>query len=280
MSGVREGAAAAAIAWRWLACAALVACVLFAWGGRAAAAGSLNEAQARFNAGEYDSVLRLAGPLLDDETLPRADRAEALRLYGLALYFQNRHDEADAALFEFLKLEPEARLDPTLVPPEGIAFFEGVRARHAGELAAYRPRPRRRGHVLVSLIPVAGQFQNGERGKGWALGVTEGLLLATHVTTYFMLVEACDKVTGVCEDEGVARSLRTVNIVAGVALVGVAIYGVADGYLGWKRREADFEGGGGGSLTIGVSTGVGVGAGAGAVAGTGAGFGLSVSGTF
>jgi hypothetical protein len=216
---------------------------------------ALAEAQAHFAAGEYAEVAPLAEPITQDETLPRADRAEAWRLIGLSYFFLGRADDADRALVEFLKLEPDAHLDPSLVPPDGVAFFEGVRARHAGELRRYRPRPKR-SSVVVALIPPAGQFENGQKAKGWALGVTEGLLLATNVTTYFILKDMCNANDGTCGDAcdpskescaskdatATARTLQTVNLASGVLLIGVVVYGSIDGYLGWKKEGERLEG--------------------------------------
>jgi tetratricopeptide (TPR) repeat protein len=197
---------------------------------------SIARAQAHFNAGEHAEAAGILEPLFDDETLPRADRAETYRLYGLSLFFLGRRDEADAMLFEFLKLEPEARLDPALVPPDGIAFFEGVRSRHASELRAYRKKPKRR-HVIVSFLPPFGQFQNDEDGKAWSFATIELLLLATHVTTYFILEDQCHE-DFTCDDTGNANTLKTVNLVSGVAFLATVAYGAYDGYSGFRRRSA------------------------------------------
>lgn len=223
-----------------------------------AAVGVLGEAQARFNAAEYEEVIRLCTPLLDDETLPAADRAEVFRLLGLSRFFVGDRDGADEALLAYLKLEPDARLDPATVPPDGIAFFEGVRARHATELARLRPRPRRRGHVIVSLLPPFGQFQNEEPAKGWAFGVAEGLLLTVNVTTYVMLRRACSEVDLTCDDADTADALRTVNLVSGGLFVGMVLYGAWDGYRTFRRRERALDvdvalGSGGGVLSVATS---------------------------
>jgi len=225
---------------------ALVLAVLLAMAPGAAhaggAIGALGEAQASFNAGDYYKAAELVAPLLDEESISRADRATALRLYGLALYFLGKRDDADAALLEYLKLEPEAHLDPALVPPDGIAFFEDVRSRHAVELRRYKPRPRWRDSAVVSVIPLFGQLQNGDKAKGWALIATEGILAVTTVTTYVMFRRLCDNgLGGTCSDEGTAKAARTVNLVSGGLLLGVVVYGVIDGAYGYGRRKQAFE---------------------------------------
>lgn len=200
--------------------------------------GALGQAQAHLLAGEYAEATRLARPIARDDRVARPDRAEAWRIYGLALYLMGLEEEADAALFEYLKLEPDAHLDPALVPPEAIVFFEAVRARHAAELERYRPRPPpRRRFAALNLLPPAGQFQNRQPAKGWAIGLTEVALLATNVTTYVLLRDMCGVDCG--EDPSTARTLKTVNLISGGLFLGVVLYGVVDGFLVYRRQGAE-----------------------------------------
>jgi hypothetical protein len=230
---------------------ALVALALVSLAGLAPAlaagtVGALSEAQARLNAGDYYQARELTDPLLEDESVARGDRAEALRLNGLARFFLGDREGAEAALLEFLELEPEAHLDPALVPPVGIAFFEDVRARHAAEIARFVKKPKRRGYAVVNLLTPFGQFQNGEHAKAWALGATELLLASTAVTTYVWLRQHCDQKDDTCDPDDTARTMLTVNHTSFGLLVGVWLYGAIDGYLGWRRREAEL----GGSETV------------------------------
>lgn len=199
------------------------------------AVGQLAAAQAHLEAGEYAQAAQLAGTLARDPSLGKPDRAEAWRVYGMALFFMGLREEAEAALFEYLKLEPDAHLDPALTPPEAVVFFEEVRSRHAGDLARLRPRPRRTRYAALNLLPPAGQFQNRERVKGWALGITEGLLLATSITTYVLLDDLCSP-TDCGDDVGTARTLQTVNLVSGGLLVVAVGYGIIDGFLVYRRQ--------------------------------------------
>lgn len=216
---------------------ARVACADRPAGGSVDAASRLARAQDRLAQADYAGAAALAGALARDATmLACADRAEAFRIYGLALFFLRLPAEAEAALLEFLRLEPEAHLDPALVAPEAIVFFEDVRARHAGELATYKPRPRRRRYAALNLLPPLGQFQNGEPTKGWILAAAGGALLVTNVTTYVLLRRNCDDDTLVCSGGAdKARALRSVNLVSGALFWGVAAYGVVDGFLVHRR---------------------------------------------
>ncbi|MCA9678505.1 MAG: hypothetical protein KC464_25995, partial [Myxococcales bacterium] len=199
----------------------------------------LADARDALAAGDYDRVVALVTPI--DGPTP-ADRAEARRLLGLARFFLGDYPAAEAAFLDYLALDLDGRLDPALVPPEAVTFFEDVRSRHAAELAARRPRQRR--YWILNLVPVAGQIQNGERGKALALGGVELGLAATNLTTFLVLRSWCSREGFTCESShgdvpDTARKLRTVNYLSGAALVGVYLYGVWDGVRGYRRHRRE-----------------------------------------
>ena len=193
-------------------------------------AARLGEAQRRFAAGAYAQVLEITGPLLGDPTLGRADRAEAFRLQGLAMFLLGRPAEAEVALYQFLRLDPEAHLDPALVPPDAVTFMENVRARHEGELRALKPRPKKRRYRLLNLVPPFGQFQNGDSGKGYAIGAAELVFLATNISTYAVLARECAEDLTCSLDRSTASTLQRVNQISLGLLVGVYLYGMIDGF--------------------------------------------------
>lgn len=199
----------------------------------------LRDAAAALDAGAHQRAADLARGVVANPDVPATDRAEAWRLYGLASFFLEQHGAAEEAFLAYLKLDVDARLDPALVPPEAIVFFEDVRARHAAELRKYRPGPERRRYWALNLLPPAGQFQNRQPVKGWVLASAGGLALATNVGTYLVLRSWCDERTGVCKsgDEsraGPARTLRTVNTVSGMLFLGAIAYGVYDGFRNFR----------------------------------------------
>ncbi len=173
---------------------------------------------------------------------PLEDRAEAYRILGLSLFYQERFLEARAAFLEYLRSEPDAHLDPALVPPEAITLLEDVRARNLAEIEALRPKPKKKRYLLLNLVPGAGQFQNGDSTKGIVIAVGLGSLLTANIATYFWLKNNCDSETRVCgnpDDEGAskARDYQTVNQLAGFAAIGVYAYSIVDGYLGYRAAE-------------------------------------------
>ena len=68
-------------------------------------------------------------------------------------------------------------LDPALVRPEAVAFFDEVRARHRAELLAAYRKNRRPYYWALDLIPLAGQMQNRQWKKAIVFGAIELALL-------------------------------------------------------------------------------------------------------
>jgi hypothetical protein len=200
----------------------------------------LRDANTAASVGDWAKVGTIVKPLLRAQ-LPRGDRAEAHRLFALAAYFTGDTDLARDQFFEYLKLDLDARLDPTLYPPDVIAFFEGVKIKHAAELRALRPKQRR--WMVLNLLPPLGQFQNRQRTKAWILTGTLGTLAVANVTSYLLLKSWCKRVDGsegssvVCDDrENLAPKLQAVSVVTGIALVVTYVYGVYDGVTTFNRK--------------------------------------------
>ncbi|ACY14508.1 hypothetical protein [Haliangium ochraceum] len=203
------------------------------------AAAILRDAAGAMDEGAYQRAADLARGITANPSVPKPDRAEAWRIYGLASFFLEAFDEAERAFLTYLKLDVEGRLDPALVPPEAIVFFEDVRARHAAELHAFRPAPQRRRYRALNLLVPAGQFQNGHTTKGWVLTGLGSAALIANLSSYAVLRRWCDDDTRVCSSGGEsrtesARTLRTVNLVAGAVLFSTYLYGVIDGFARFR----------------------------------------------
>ncbi|HUS67951.1 MAG TPA: tetratricopeptide repeat protein [Kofleriaceae bacterium] len=204
----------------------------------------LVEAGAALAAGDHQRALALAAPARDDG--PAADRAEAWRITGVAHFFLGQQDAARADFAACLRLFPDATLDPALYPPEVLALFDSVRHDLAAELAAARPKPRRKRSAWLSVVPVVAQWQNGDTTKMWIVGSAITALAIANGTSFYLLHRWCDTSDGTC-DEGnpgedgysdhlpEARRARTVNVVSAVGLLGVITYSVVDGVLGYRR---------------------------------------------
>ena len=207
---------------------------------------ALRDANAAAVAGDWARVDVLVEPLLRRQ-LAVADLAEAHRLAGLANYFAQRLREAEAQFVAYLKIDLDAHLDPALYPPEVVAFFDDVRAQHAAELRALRPRPKR--YLLLNLVPPFGQFQNGDRVKGWVVAGMFGGFAIANVTGYLVLRHFCLHVSGPggssleCEQaanhDRAASAARTAEIVGAIGLVVTYIYGVYDGVTTYRQLDRE-----------------------------------------
>jgi len=200
-----------------------------------APASALHDANAAAAAGDWQKVAELAEPVTSSAST--VDRAEAFRLLGLAEFFSNRPASAERDFVAYLRLDVDGHLDPALYPPEAINFFNDVRARHAVEL---RRAPKR--YAVLTLLPPFGQFQNGERTKGWVIASLLAAFAVTNVTTYFVLRGWCHDSGNTCDASGTnhftaAQHLESINLAAGIALILTYAYGVYDGVSAYRARS-------------------------------------------
>jgi hypothetical protein len=200
---------------------------------------ALREANAAAGAGDWAKVAALTEPFTT-QSIAATDRAEAFRLHGLAAFFANQQAIAEHDFVAYLRLDLDGHLDPALYPPEAINFFNDVRARHAAELRALRPPPRR--YAALTLLPPFAQFQNGERTKGWVFAGLIAAFAVTNITTYFVIRSWCHDPGDTCDDSGTnhfraAQRLDTVNALAGVGLILTYAYSVYDGVRGYRLHS-------------------------------------------
>ncbi|MGC3998921.1 MAG: tetratricopeptide repeat protein [Anaeromyxobacter sp.] len=169
----------------------------------------LKRAKDRFEFGAYaDAAGTLRQLLSADPEMSDAEFIEAYRMLGIAQYHLGDLPQARAAFVNLLSYDPDYALDPFLVPPAIVEFFDRVKKEHEPALAPLRERRRalreqqrladdakrrllaeeaaRSGGTLTRTIRVeehhyifnwmplgAGQFQNGDRAKGTAIAVTQ-----------------------------------------------------------------------------------------------------------
>jgi hypothetical protein len=195
-----------------------------------------------FDFGDYQAVVEELRPLVDALELTRslpqkADRLEALRVYGIACTLTNRRTAAEGAFLLLLREEPSTRLNPALVRPEAVAFFDEVRARHRDELLSAYRQTRPRYYWVLDLVPVAGQFQNRQWKKGVIFGAVElGLLAATIVTGGLLNSWQGDTHTFDHHERAYEPLKYTNNICFGV-LLGVTAAGLVDAFVVGSQRQ-------------------------------------------
>jgi len=193
-----------------------------------------------FEYGQYAEVLERAVARIDRGRLEEATLVELHKLAGLAAFNLGRREEATRHLRALLRLDPDFGLDPFVVPPPAIAFFEEQRRDLSAELAIIRQEKRlrvereraeaaqrerervqaeeRRRRVeelarqvtvrtverrsfLVNFVPFgAGQFQQGRNSLGVIFAATEGVFAVSSILAFFAYDNLYDEFTLTVED--------------------------------------------------------------------------------
>ena len=177
-----------------------------------------------FEYGNFADAMKRASDRIDRGNLSEADVIELHKYAGLSAFYLNHKPEAERHLWALLQLDPDYSLDPFVVPPPAIAYFEGLRKQHAAQLSAIREERRRsaerrkeneereRSRVeaeeqrrrleelarqasttqvhkqsfVVNFLPFGmGQFQQGRTKTGVIFAVTEGVFALTSILAYF-----------------------------------------------------------------------------------------------
>jgi hypothetical protein len=229
-----------------------------------------------YDRGEFARVLEIVRPLVYPEIRLQTEGqiVQAHRILGVAYLFENDQAEATHEFRKLLQLMPDYRFDPLLDPPEVVDFFNNVRKGYEveiGDLEARRKAMERarerdkeecdkvragpafierrvgRNSFTINFFPFgAGQFQNGQRKKGWAFLAAESVLgavsvaaLATNLAVYGLRPQrACRYDIGngsVCPvdaidhtDENRSRRLTQIQVASGAMFFGAIAWGVID----------------------------------------------------
>jgi hypothetical protein len=230
------------------------------------AARSLYEGQSYARA--VDAFRLLVGsdaPRLTDPLLV----LESRKYLAASLLFMGAEAEARTQFRLLLRQEPKYALDPLAFPTDVYAQFEQVKrelrdeleaqkkaeeaARRAAEelkqrLQEERTRNLQRLRLLASTeelhdknsrwiatVPFGvGQFQNGDKGLGVALAMSESLAAATSVVSYVVHQRLSDATPGpssLDEARRVESTWRTANIVSFSVFAALALIGIIDAHV-------------------------------------------------
>jgi hypothetical protein len=231
-----------------------------------------------FERGEYARAIETLRPLLYPEIRLETEGqvVQAHRMLGVAHLFEKQNDLAAQEFRKLLQLRPDYRFDPLLDPPQVVDFFNGVLHDFEGELAKIEARRRQadieerrqreaferarngplvierrmvRNSFSINFIPFgAGQFQNGQRRKGWTFLTSESALallsvgaMSTNFAVYgFRPHRSCLPPTNVdvsveCQvdhtDEDRSKLLTRIQVASGAAFFAVAAWGIADAIM-------------------------------------------------
>lgn len=176
----------------------------------------LRRANARFEFGAWaDAAAIVRQYLADHPKPPEQDAVTAWRILGICEWHLGDKAQARSAFVSLLSEDPDYKLDPFLVPPAIVEFFEEVRRAHEAQLGPLREEKRalreqerlaeearrrlfaeeraRSGPptkvvkvqervYALNWVPFgAGQFQNGHRAKGTAIAAGELVLGAANI---------------------------------------------------------------------------------------------------
>ena len=169
-----------------------------------AAPPELKRARDRLEFGAWaDAAGAIRQLLAKSPQLPDADAVDAYRILGIAEYNLGDQDQSRSAFVNLLARDPDYALDPFLVPPAIVEFFDRVKRENEPSLGPLRARKReakeqerlaeearrkllaeeqaRAGPptkvirvqerlYIINWMPLgAGQFQNGQPSKGTAI---------------------------------------------------------------------------------------------------------------
>ncbi|HVV16664.1 MAG TPA: hypothetical protein VHH90_05610 [Polyangia bacterium] len=238
-----------------------------------------------FGRAEYRRAIEILNPLLYPEVVldSEGEVVQAHRMLGVAYLYANRLADARREFHKLLELRPDYRFDPLLDPQPVVDAFNSVVKEEESEIAAIETRRRLRDQelaarrqrearlhpspsavvvyerhsYLLNFVPFgAGQFQNGQRRKGWLfLGIEGGLAavsLGAFLTNFALygvdprrhcLTPQTTDATGLpvpCPNidhsqEHTSRDLLAVQLVSGGLFFAAAIWGVVDALRHYQR---------------------------------------------
>ncbi len=234
-----------------------------------------------YDRGEFARAVEIVRPLLYPEMRLQTEGqiVQAHRILGVSYLFERQQADAEREFRKLLQLVPDYHFDPLLDPPEVVDFFNNVRKGYEAELADLEARRKAmeqarlrdkeecekaragptviekrvgRNSFVVNFVPFgAGQFQNGQRKKGWAFLVGETVLGAVSVGAFatnlavfgFRPQRSCryDVGSTACPadaidhtDENRSRWLTRVQVASGAMFFGAVAWGILDAIYFYK----------------------------------------------
>jgi tetratricopeptide (TPR) repeat protein len=218
----------------------------------------LDRAQRYFKSKQCDEAI----PLLKNLLYPKPQLArtselcEAHILLGVCHYEGARRDDAKSEFESCLAIDPSWKLEPLIFSEAQVRLFDEVRAdvearaerdRKLRELEEERERIRRlientrnfetRSFALNFAPFGAGQFQNGDRTKGFLVAAGQGVTGATSLGVFLYLAGTYGLEAKVpLEDAVSVRRMQQIQVGAGAAFFAIYAYSVIDGIWHFKPR--------------------------------------------
>lgn len=223
----------------------------------------LRDAENSYLYGDYPRVVAKLTPLVEPD-IRLADPenvARAYELLGLAHSFLNKPEPARKFFAKLIRFRPDKRLNPMLVPPTTIAFFDQIRAELEQEIAKERAALRkareeeaarrkaasttkllvetRRNSRLVAAMPFGlGQFQNDDPIMGATFLGTE-VLAAGLSFGFFAAVEQLRQPSGRFQpqDKSQAETLQQAQLISGGVALALMVAGVIHAQITFEEQS-------------------------------------------
>jgi hypothetical protein len=224
----------------------------------------LERGRAEFGYKNFGNAIMILNGLLYPvvQLTSEEDIVSAREMLGLAHFYTGANAKAENEFTKLLYLRPRHRLDPFLVPPAAVAFFDQIwnepamKARlekiekERAEAAKPVKKPPRtlvrkiylerdqvsRSRLLAFLPFGLGQFQNGDTVKGILLATGGGLSLSANIVCYSLLVALANDNGKYAEgDVDLAEGLKIGQYVSLGIFAATWIYGVIDANIYFEQ---------------------------------------------
>ena len=209
------------------------------------------DARKKFVTGAYQETIALVTPLLypkPPKLESERETAEAHLLLAVAFYETGQIPAAEREWQEALKINPGLSVGPPAFNSKQAEFFSERKAAYARELKRqqeYEALQRKlknlviveRRNLLINFVPFgAGQFQNGQTGKGLAFLISQAVFVGASAGSFFVQGFRYGFAQGsVPADEiTTAETLQAIQIGTGVVALGLIGWGIVDALVYYK----------------------------------------------
>lgn len=175
------------------------------------------EEKKEFNSGRYfyeygkfpDAISKFRGMLYPLRLRNETRIIEARKMLGVSCYLTGEVKCAEHEFTKLLLMKPDYNLDPFLIPPQIVEFFDSIRAGMKGKIE--NPPPVNADHrdekpelrkvkeniFLLNLMPFGtGQFQNRSTGLGVFFLSSQAVALGVNMVSFALIETRRDPQTG------------------------------------------------------------------------------------
>lgn len=224
---------------------------------------ALERANRAFTFGDYQAAVDDLTPAVEPEMRISGlrEQARALELLGLCHWYLGQNDLSRRYFRRLILVNPDKTLDPRLVPPPIIEFYEDLRRDLADDIKRSEAELRKRieeeerlrqersalikevsykeNSQILAVMPFGvGQFQNGDDNLGWFFLVTEAAAVAISIGSALAIESLRQPNLRFKSDEvDLAQNLRTTQIVSAGAALGLMLVGAAQAMIQYEPRQ-------------------------------------------